>query len=239
MIMELRLQRDRNTANASEHHSEGRKMGFTVAIDGPAASGKGTIAKAISGKFGFAYLDTGLLYRVVAKKLLDADKATSDKAAAVETARSIKIDHLSASGLRKPEVSREASKIAAVPEIRDALIGFQCRFAEREGGAVLDGRDIGTVVCPRAEVKLFVTANEGVRARRRHRELLEAGEEMTLSEVLEDLRKRDERDSSRSCAALCRADDAVLLDTSELTIDLAVTKAFTIIEKRIVAGQAN
>ena len=116
-------------------------------------------------------------------------KATSDKAAAVETARSIKIDDLSASGLRKPEVSREASKIAAVPEIRDALIGFQCRFAERKGGAVLDGRDIGTVVCPRAEVKLFVTANEGVRARRRHRELLEAGEEMTLSEVLEDLRK--------------------------------------------------
>ena len=214
-------------------------MRFTVAIDGPAASGKGTIAKAVSDKFGFAYLDTGLLYRVVAKKLLDADEATSDSAAAAEIARSIKITDLSAAGLRKPEVSREASRVAAMPELRAALIGFQRGFAKRNGGAVLDGRDIGTAVCPRAEVKLFVTANESIRACRRHWELLEAGEEMTLSEVLKDLRNRDKRDSGRSCAALRRADDAVLLDTSELTIDRAVTKAFTIIEKRIVAGQAN
>ena len=214
-------------------------MRFTVAIDGPAASGKGTIAKAVSDKFGFAYLDTGLLYRVVAKKLLDADEAASDSAAAAEIARSIKITDLSAAGLRKPEISREASRVAAMPELRAALIEFQRGFAKRKGGAVLDGRDIGTAVCPRAEVKLFVTANESIRACRRHWELLEAGEEMTLSEVLKDLRNRDERDSSRSCAALRRADDAVLLDTSELTIDRAVTKAFTIIEKRIVAGQAN
>ena len=213
-------------------------MRFTVAIDGPAASGKGTIAQAVSDKFGFAYLDTGLLYRVVAKKLLDADKAASDENAAV-IARSIMIEDLSASGLRTPAVSREASRVAAMPELRDALIGFQRGFAERKGGAVLDGRDIGTVVCPRAEVKLYVTANEGVRARRRHKELLEAGEEMTLSDVLKDLQSRDERDSSRRFAALRRADDAVLLDTSELTIDLAVTKAVTAIEKRIVAGQAN
>lgn len=213
-------------------------MRFTVAIDGPAASGKGTIAQAVSDKFGFAYLDTGLLYRVVAKKLLDADKAASDENAAA-IARSIMIEDLSASGLRTLAVSREASRVAAMPELRDALIGFQRGFAERKGGAVLDGRDIGTVVCPRAEVKLFVTANEGVRARRRHKELLEAGEEMTLSDVLKDLQSRDERDSSRRCAALRRADDAVLLDTSELTIDLAVTKAVTAIEKRIVAGQAN
>lgn len=213
-------------------------MRFTVAIDGPAASGKGTIAKAVSDKFGFAYLDTGLLYRVVAKKLLEADEATSDRDA-VLIARSIKIADLSAAGLRKPEVTREASRVAAMPELRAALIEFQRGFAKRNGGAVLDGRDIGTAVCPRAEVKLFVTANESVRACRRYWELLEAGEEMTLSEVLKDLRNRDKRDSSRSCAALRQADDAVLLDTSELTIDRAVTKAFTIIEKRIVAGQAN
>ena len=213
-------------------------MRFTVAIDGPAASGKGTIAQAVSDEFGFAYLDTGLLYRAVAKKLLDADEAASDgKAAAI--ARSIMIEDMTAPGLRKPEVSSEASRVAAIPELRDALIGFQRKFAERKGGAVLDGRDIGTVVCPCAEVKLFVTANEGVRARRRHRELLEAGEEITLSEVLKDLQSRDGRDSSRRCAALRRAKDAVLLDTSELTIDHAVTKAFTIIEKRIVAGHAD
>ena len=213
-------------------------MRFTVAIDGPAASGKGTIAKAVSDKFGFAYLDTGLLYRVVAKKLLDADDATSDRNA-VLIARSIKIADLSVPGLRKPAVSREASRVAAVPELRAALIEFQRGFAKRNGGAVLDGRDIGTAVCPCAEVKLFVTANESIRACRRHRELLKAGEEMTLSEVLKDLRNRDERDSRRSCAALRRAEDAVLLDTSELTIDRAVTKAFTIIKKRIVAGQGN
>lgn len=213
-------------------------MRFTVAIDGPAASGKGTIAQAVSDKFGFAYLDTGLLYRVVAKKLLDANKAVSVGNAAV-IARSIKIEDLSAPGLRTPEVSREASRVAALPELREALIGLQRAFAEQEGGAVLDGRDIGTVVCPHAEVKLFVTANEDVRARRRHKELLEAGEETTLSDVLKDLQSRDERDSGRRCAALRRADDAVLLDTSELTIKFAVTKAVAAIEKRIVAGQAN
>lgn len=213
-------------------------MRFTVAIDGPAASGKGTIAQAVSDKFGFAYLDTGLLYRVVAKKLLDANKAVSVGNAAV-IARSIKIEDLSVPGLRTPEVSREASRVAALPELREALIGLQRAFAEQEGGAVLDGRDIGTVVCPHAEVKLFVTANEDVRARRRHKELLEAGEETTLSDVLKDLQSRDERDSGRRCAALRRADDAVLLDTSELTIEFAVTKAVTAIEKRIVAGQAN
>lgn len=213
-------------------------MRFTVAIDGPAASGKGTIAQAVSDKFGFAYLDTGLLYRVVAKKLLEANKAVSGRNAAA-FARSIKIEELSAPGLRTPEVSREASRVAAMPELREALIGLQRAFAEQEGGAVLDGRDIGTVVCPHAEVKLFVTANEDVRARRRHKELLEAGEEITLSDVLKDLQSRDERDSSRRCAALRRADDAVLLDTSELTIGFAVTKAVAAIEKRIVAGQAN
>ena len=213
-------------------------MRFTVAIDGPAASGKGTIAQAVSDKFGFAYLDTGLLYRVVAKKRLEANKAVSvGNAAAI--ARSIKIEDLSAPGLRTPEVSREASRVAAMPELREALIGLQRAFAEQEGGAVLDGRDIGTVVCPHAEVKLFVTANEDVRALRRHKELLEAGEEITLSDVLKDLQSRDERDSGRRCAALRRADDAVLLDTSELTIEFAVTKAVTAIEKRIVAGQAN
>ena len=213
-------------------------MRFTVAIDGPAASGKGTIAQAVSDKFGFAYLDTGLLYRVVAKRLLEANKVVSGGNAAV-IARSIKVEDLSAPGLRTPGVSREASRVAAMPELREALIGFQRTFAEQEGGAVLDGRDIGTVVCPRAEVKLFVTANEDVRARRRHKELLEAGEEITLSDVLKDLQSRDERDSGRRCAALRRADDAVLLDTSELTIEFAVTKAVTAIEKRIVAGQAN
>lgn len=234
-------------------------MRFTVAIDGPAASGKGTLARAVEDEFGFACLDTGLLYRVVAKKLLESGGEEGDEAA-VRIARSLKPGRdfapvlLTRKGpgsttesklvnphwnpdLRTREVTLEASRVAALPEVREALKRFQREFARREGGAVLDGRDIGTVICPDAEAKLFVTADEAVRVRRRFRELSASGADVTEQGVREDLRSRDLRDAGRSCAALRRADDAVLLDTSELSIGQAVKKAFAVINERISAGR--
>lgn len=236
-------------------------MRFTVAIDGPAASGKGTLARAVAEKFGFACLDTGLLYRAVAKKLLESDEEKGD-VAAVQIALSLNLDSDSGIGLltreivgvtkqsklvnsqwvqrlRTREVTLEASRVAALPEVREALKGFQREFARREGGAVLDGRDIGTVICPDADAKLFVTADEGVRVRRRFRELSASGADVTEAGVREDLRSRDLRDAGRSCAALRRADDAVLLDTSELSIGQAVKEAFAVIEERISAGRGS
>ena len=211
-------------------------MRFTVAIDGPAASGKGTLARAVAEEFGFACLDTGLLYRAVAKALLESGGGEGDEAAP-RIARSLELGSLSDPGLRTREVTLEASRVAALPEVREALKRFQREFACREGGAVLDGRDIGTVICPDAEAKLFVTADESVRVRRRFRELSASGADVTEPGVREDLRSRDLRDAGRSCAALRRADDAVLLDTSELSIGQAVEKAFAVIEERISAGR--
>lgn len=211
-------------------------MRFTVAIDGPAASGKGTLARAVADEFGFSCLDTGLLYRAVAKALLESGGDEGDEAAA-RIARSLEFGSLSDPGLRSREVTLEASRVAALPEVREALKRFQREFARREGGAVLDGRDIGTVICPDAEAKLFVTADEAVRVRRRFRELSASGADVTEQGVREDLRSRDLRDAGRSCAALRRADDAVLLDTSELSIGQAVKKAFAVINERISAGR--
>lgn len=236
-------------------------MRFTVAIDGPAASGKGTLARAVADEFGFACLDTGLLYRIVAKKLLESGGEKGDEAA-VRIARSLKPDRdfapvlLTRKGpgsttesklvnpfwnpdLRTREVTLEASRVAALPEVREALKYFQRKFARQEGGAVLDGRDIGTIICPDAEAKLFVTADEAVRVRRRFRELSAAGADVTDAGVRKDLRSRDLRDAGRSCAALRRADDAVLLDTSELSIGQAVKKAFAVINERISARQGS
>jgi len=197
-------------------------MQFTVAIDGPAAAGKGTISKAVAAHFGFAHLDTGLLYRAVGAKVL----AGADPVAA---ARALDPVDLENDALRTPEVAQAASQVAAIADVRAALVAFQQQFARREGGAVLDGRDIGTVICPRADAKLFVTASAECRARRRYDELTGKGMDIAFDTVLADVKERDARDSSRATAPLVPAQDAVLLDTSDLTIDEAVAQAVAII----------
>lgn len=197
-------------------------MTFTVAIDGPAAAGKGTISKAVAAHFGFAHLDTGLLYRAVGAKVL----AGADP---VEAARALTPADLEGE-LRTPEVAQAASRVAVIPEVRAALVEFQRGFAARDGGAVLDGRDIGTVICPDAQVKLFVTASPEVRAERRFLELTEKVHDTTLTEVLEDVVARDKRDSEREEAPLKPAEDAVMIDTSDLSIDEAVALAVAAVE---------
>jgi cytidylate kinase len=199
-------------------------MAFTIAIDGPAAAGKGTIGRALSRHFGFAHLDTGLLYRATGRRVLTGLDP-------VEAAQSLRAEDLDADDLRTPDVSQAASRVAAIPEVRQALLDFQRAFARRAGGAVLDGRDIGTVICPEAEVKLFVTASDAERARRRHKELSESGHAATLDEVMDDLRQRDARDSARAAAPLKPAEDALRLDTSEMTIDQAVAAAVAEVDR--------
>jgi cytidylate kinase len=185
-------------------------MEFTVAIDGPAAAGKGTIARAVADRFGLAYLDTGLLYRAVAAKGGDP----------VQAALGLTPQDLARDDLRTLAAGQAASRVAAIPEVRSALTAFQRQFARRAGGAVLDGRDIGTVICPRAEVKLYVTSSAEVRAERRWREV--GGE---LAQVLAEVRERDARDMGRADAPLRPADDSVVIDTTDLTIDAAVALA--------------
>jgi cytidylate kinase len=197
---------------------------FTVAIDGPAASGKGTISRRIAAHFGFAHLDTGLLYRAVGRKVMDG-------AEPLAAAQALVAEDLEAQDLRGAEVAQAASKVAAIPEVRAALTDFQVAFARRAGGAVLDGRDIGTVICPEAEVKLFVTASDEVRAHRRFLELAARGDDVTEAGVLADLRARDARDSARETAPLRAAEDAIVLDTSAMTIDEAVTAAVAVIDR--------
>ncbi|HUS52721.1 MAG TPA: (d)CMP kinase [Thermohalobaculum sp.] len=208
-------------------------MRFVVAIDGPAAAGKGTIARSVAARFGFAHLDTGLLYRAVGKRALDQGNGVLDEGVATLIAAELTPDDLEAEDLRGDLIARAASKVAAIPEVRQALLDFQRRFAAREGGAVLDGRDIGTVICPDAEVKLFVIADDQTRAQRRHSELAKRGEDTTVDQVLADLRSRDARDAGRADAPTRRAEDAHLLDTTELVIDAAVDKAAQIIEQAL------
>ncbi len=208
-------------------------MRFVVAIDGPAAAGKGTIAKSVAARFGFAHLDTGLLYRAVGKKALKQGRGVLDGSIAALVAGELTPADLKAEGLRGAIVARAASKVAAIPEVRKALLEFQRRFAAREGGAVLDGRDIATVICPDADVKLFVIASDETRARRRLNELLERGEDTTFDQVLADLRSRDARDAGRDDAPMRQAEDSHLLDTTELAIDAAVDKATRIIEQAL------
>ncbi|MBE3639191.1 (d)CMP kinase [Mangrovicoccus algicola] len=193
-------------------------MKFTVAIDGPAAAGKGTIARALAAQFGFGHLDTGLLYRATARRVMEGEEALS-AALALQSA------DLRRDDLRSAEVGQVASRVAAMPKVRTALLDFQKNFARRDGGAVLDGRDIGTVICPDAEVKLFVTATDGVRAARRHAELSRKDAALTVAEVLADLRARDRRDAGRDTAPMSASAEALLLDTSELTIDEAIEMA--------------
>ena len=203
--------------------------GFTVAIDGPAASGKGTISKAVAEHFGFAHLDTGLLYRAVGAKVLLGIEP-------VAAARALVPEDLDSDALRTPEIAQEASKVAALPEVRAALVDFQRSFAARAGGAVLDGRDIGTVICPAAQVKLFVIADAVVRARRRLAELTEKGIQTTFEGVLADVQARDERDMGRVDAPLRAADDAVEIDTTEMKIADAVAAAVALIEAKRDTG---
>ncbi|UWQ32304.1 cytidylate kinase [Leisingera sp. M527] len=203
---------------------------YTIAVDGPAAAGKGTLSKALAAHYGFSHLDTGLLYRAVGAKMLDG-------VAPVEAAQNLTPEDLARDDLRGREVAQAASKVAVIAEVRAALIDFQRAFARRAGGAVLDGRDIGTVICPYAQVKFFVTASAEVRARRRFLELAAAGKVTTLDEVLGDVKARDERDMNRAEAPLRPAADAILIDTSDLSIEEALAKAITVIEARREAGE--
>ena len=212
-------------------------MSFTVAIDGPAAAGKGTIARAIAARFGFHHLDTGLLYRVVGLKLLESGPLSDIESRAPAIAERIAESDLSLERLRDEDVSAVASTVAAIPEVRDVLIRFQRRFAGRDGGAVLDGRDIGTVVCPDAEVKLYVTAQEDVRAERRFAEMRDRAGAPGLETVLKAIRARDSLDSGRPVAPLRRAKDAVLLDTSEMSIETAVATAVAVVEAKYGPGR--
>lgn len=198
---------------------------FTIAIDGPAAAGKGTISKAVAAHFGFAHLDTGLLYRAVGAKVLAGEKP-------VEAAQDLVADDLQVDGLRTAEVAQAASKVAVIAEVRQALVDFQRSFARRAGGAVLDGRDIGTVICPDAEVKLFVTASAEERAKRRHKELREGGSDSDYETVLADVKVRDERDMNRSEAPMRPAEDSVVIDTSDLSIEAAIAAAIGAIKEK-------
>ena len=203
-----------------------------IAIDGPAASGKGTIARRLAAHYGLPHLDTGLLYRATARALLDAGARLDDAAAAVRVARGLALIDFEEAQLRGREMGEAASVVAAIPAVRDALRDMQRRFAGQGGGAVLDGRDIGTVIAPDADAKIFVTADAETRAQRRAIELRRSGERVAFDDVLADIRRRDARDSERTIAPLCPAPDALRLDTSHLDVDAAVAAATALVERR-------
>lgn len=207
------------TRRSCDHVNQMTRKAFCVAIDGPAAAGKGTISRAVAEQFGFAHLDTGLLYRAVGMKGGDP----------VAAARGLCAEDLARDDLRSLGAGEAASRVAVIPEVRAALVAFQRDFAARAGGAVLDGRDIGTVICPDADVKLFVTASAEVRAARRFAETGEG----SFAEVLEQVRARDARDMGRADAPLRPAEDAVMLDTSDLSIEAAVEAACDVIAARL------
>lgn len=201
-----------------------------IAVDGPAASGKGTVAQALAQRYGLPHLDTGLLYRAVGVAVQAAGGDLDDAASAARAARDLTGRRLDDPALRTRDAGEAASRVAAHAEVRAALLDFQRAFAAKPGGAVLDGRDIGTVIAPEARAKLFVTAAPEVRAERRWRQLAGQGEHVSLNEVLADIIRRDERDSGRGTAPLRRAADAVLLDTSEMSISEAIDAARRIVE---------
>jgi cytidylate kinase len=205
--------------------------GLVIAIDGPAASGKGTLARRLAAHFNLPHLDTGLLYRATACALLDEGLPLDDVASAVAVARGLSLTDFDDVRLRTREMGEAASIVATLPQVRAELIELQQRFARGEEGAVLDGRDIGTVICPGARVKIFVTASAETRAQRRALELAGRGEKADYQDILADVKKRDERDSARSVAPLKPAADAVTLDTSDLDIEGAFRTALAIVEK--------
>jgi len=202
-----------------------------IAVDGPAASGKGTLGRRLAAHYGLRHLDTGLTYRAVAAAMLDADKPLTDIAAAVGFAERLDLDALDAERLAGHDIGEAASRISILPEVRAALTAQQRAFAHRPPGAVLDGRDIGTVVCPDALVKLYVTADAPTRARRRAEEIAERGGAADIAAILADLERRDQRDMSRAVAPLRPAADAHLLDTTEMDIETAFRAAVDIIDR--------
>ena len=207
-------------------------MSFIVAIDGPAAAGKGTVSKAVAAHFGFAHLDTGLLYRVVGRVALEKIGPSLNEDAVIALSTEVSEADLERDDLRTAAVAQAASKVAVIPEVRSALVDFQRKFAARAGGAVLDGRDIGTVICPDADVKLFVTASAEVRAQRRYQELTDRGENTDFDTVLEDVKARDARDSERAVAPLVAADDAISIDTSGMSIEDAIAAAIATVDSK-------
>tara|TARA_B100000614_G_scaffold177748_1_gene158679 strand:+ start:2923 stop:3570 length:648 start_codon:yes stop_codon:yes gene_type:complete len=206
-----------------------------IAIDGPAASGKGTLARKLAQHYGYAYLDTGSLYRAVGQAVLAAGQDANDDAAALAAAENLDISHIDEKTIRTREAGEAASVVAAKPAIRAAILDFQRNFAANppggEEGAVLDGRDIGTVVCPDARVKIFVTASPEIRAHRRWLELNNSGSKVNEAQILEDVRERDRRDAERVASPMKPAADAYLLDTSDLSIEAAFDAAVAIIDK--------
>ncbi len=202
-----------------------------IAIDGPAASGKGTLGKRLASHYGLRHLDTGLIYRAVAMALLDAGHSPGNRARAVAAAEALDPGRFDERALKSQAVGEAASLVSAIPEVRGALLAFQRNFGRAPPGAVLDGRDIGTVIFPDADVKIFVTAMPEVRARRRALELQAAGGALNESEVLADILRRDERDSNREAAPLKAAPDAHMLDTTALNVDAAVEAAIAIVER--------
>jgi 3-phosphoshikimate 1-carboxyvinyltransferase len=219
---------DAHTHGAEKHKGQP----LMIAIDGPASSGKGTLARRVAEHFGYAQLDTGSIYRAVGLKLIYSDKDPFDKRAAIEAARSLRAEDLNNPRLRQERIGKAASIISAIPEVRSILLDFQRNFAKNPKGAVLDGRDIGTVVCPDADIKIFITASLETRAQRRHRELQGEGIKVVYESVLEDLRERDERDSQREVAPLLPAHDAITIDTSNLDAQTVFAKVVSIIEER-------
>jgi cytidylate kinase len=205
---------------------------MVIAIDGPAASGKGTLARRLAAHYGLPHLDTGLLYRAVARGLIDAGIDLADAEAATRAARDLAVERLDDHRLRGRDMGEAASVVSAFQPVRDALLDLQRRFAGRAGGAVLDGRDIGTVVCPDADIKLYVTASAEERARRRHLELLGRAEAADYEAILADIRRRDARDTNRAAAPLRAASDAVLLDTTALDAEAAFAAALDLVERR-------
>ena len=201
-------------------------MGFTVAIDGPAAAGKGTISKAVASYFDMAHLDTGLLYRAVGALVL----CGKDPLVAAQSLRS---EDLEGPNLRSAEVAQAASQVAVMADVRAVLIDFQRQFARRENGAVLDGRDIGTVILPEAKVKLFLTADAEVRAERRYKELQESAVKTSFAQVLSDVIMRDTRDRERTAAPMVAAADAVVIDTSCMSMEAAIAAAIAVVQKGI------
>ena len=211
------------------------KTALVIAVDGPAASGKGTLSRRLAAHFGLAYLDTGSLYRGLAMLAMDKGLDLSDEQGVALLAQKLDQSVLENPRLRDPGVGEAASKIASLNHVRQALLTYQRNFASKAPGAVLDGRDIGTVVCPDADVKLFVTASVEERAKRRFKELIANGKQVTLDEIEAEIKRRDARDTSRNTAPLVQSEDAHLLDTTNLDIETAMSAAILLVKQAIDA----